>query len=98
MGLATNLLNPKALVYFMGLLAAMVAPQVGLASRALLAAELCLLSLLWFGALALCLSTGRAQAVLARSQRAVNMVTALLFGLVSAAILLELAGGLPGLA
>lgn len=98
MGLATNLLNPKALVYFMGLLAAMVSPQVGMGSRALLAAELCLLSLLWFGVLALCLSTPRAQAMLARSQRAVNAVTALLFGLVSIAILLELAGGLASMA
>ena len=94
-GLATNLLNPKALLYFVGLLAAMVSPQVGLAARTLLAGELFVLSLLWFVALAWCLSSPRVQARLAGSQRLVNLASGVLFGLVSLTILLELAGVLP---
>jgi threonine/homoserine/homoserine lactone efflux protein len=47
-GIATNLLNPKALLFFMGLLAAMVTPQVDGLTRGLLVLELFLLSLVWF--------------------------------------------------
>lgn len=56
-GLATNLLNPKAMLFFMGLLAAMVTPQVDGLTRGLLILELFLLSLVWFSALAWSLST-----------------------------------------
>ncbi|MGY4003387.1 LysE family translocator [Aeromonas sanarellii] len=92
-GLATNLLNPKALLFFMGLLAAMVTPQVDGLTRGLLILELFLLSLLWFGALAWSLSTARAQRLLGRIQRPLNLVTGLLFGAVSLSILVELAAG-----
>lgn len=86
-GLATNLLNPKALLFFVGLLAAMVTPQVGSLTRGLLILELFLLSLAWFGLLAWCLSTPRAQRLLGRVQRPLNLVTGLLFGAVSLSIL-----------
>ena len=89
-GLATNLLNPKALLFFMGLLAAMVTPQVDGLTRGLLILELFLLSLVWFGALAWSLSTVRAQRLLGRIQRPLNLVTGLLFGAVSLSILMEL--------
>ncbi|EKP0306609.1 LysE family transporter [Aeromonas veronii] len=91
-GLATNLLNPKALLFFMGLLAAMVTPQVDGLTRVLLVLELFLLSLFWFGALAWSLSTVRAQRLLGRVQRPLNLVTGLLFGAVSLSIL----GGMLG--
>ncbi|MCZ0753024.1 LysE family translocator [Aeromonas enteropelogenes] len=91
-GLATNLLNPKALLFFMGLLAAMVTPQVDGLTRGLLVLELFLLSLFWFGALAWSLSTVRAQRLLGRVQRPLNLVTGLLFGTVSLSIL----GGMLG--
>ncbi|MFH7526792.1 LysE family translocator [Aeromonas enteropelogenes] len=91
-GLATNLLNPKALLFFMGLLAAMVTPQVDGLTRGLLVLELFLLSLFWFGALAWSLSTVRAQRLLGRVQRPLNLVTGLLFGAVSLSIL----GGMLG--
>lgn len=73
-GIATNLLNPKALLFFMGLL------------------ELFLLSLAWFGVLAWSLSTVRAQRLLGRVQRPLNLVTGLLFGAVSLSILTGMAG------
>ncbi|WP_042012331.1 LysE family translocator [Aeromonas fluvialis] len=91
-GLATNLLNPKALLFFMGLLAAMVTPQVDGLTRGLLVLELFLLSLFWFGALAWSLSTVRAQQLIGRIQRPLNLVTGLLFGAVSLSIL----GGMLG--
>ncbi|WP_434664991.1 LysE family translocator [Aeromonas sp. NJAU223] len=89
-GLATNLLNPKALLFFMGLLAAMVTPQVDGLTRGLLILELFLLSLAWFGLLAWSLSTARAQGLLGRIQRPLNLVTGLLFCAVSLSILAEL--------
>ena len=91
-GLATNLLNPKALLFFMGLLAAMVTPQVDGLTRGLLVLELFLLSLVWFGVLAWSLSTPRAQRLLGRIQRPLNLVTGLLFGAVSLSILTGMAG------
>jgi threonine efflux protein len=90
-GLATNLLNPKALLFFVGLLAAMITPQVSGLTRSLLVIELFLLSLAWFGLLAWSLSTPRAQRLLDRVQRPLNLVTGLLFGAVSLSILVELA-------
>lgn len=90
-GVATNLLNPKALLFFVGLLAAMVTPEVGTGVRLLLALELFALSLAWFCLLAWSLSTARAQRLLARAQRPLNLMTGLLFMVVSGSILLETA-------
>lgn len=90
-GLATNLLNPKALLFFVGLLAAMVTPQVSGLTRGLLVIELFLLSLAWFGLLAWSLSTPGAQRLLGRVQRPLNLVTGLLFGAVSLSILTTMA-------
>ena len=87
-----SLLNPKALLFFLGVLAAMVTPQVDGLTRGLLILELFLLSLAWFGLLAWSLSTARAQHLLSRVQRPLNLVTGLLFGAVSLSILVELAG------
>ena len=94
-GLATNLLNPKAMLFFMGLLAAMVTPQVDGLTRGLLILELFLLSLVWFSALAWSLSTPRAQHLLGRIQRPLNLMTGLLFGAVSLSILVDLQGYWP---
>lgn len=74
-GLATNLLNPKALVFFIGLLAAMVTPEVDGMTRSLLA---------WS------LSTDRAQRLLLRVQRPLNLVTGVLFAVVSLSILVSM--------
>lgn len=93
-GLATNLLNPKALLFFIGLLAAMVTPQVDGVTRSMLVIELFLITLCWFGALAWSLSTPRAQQVLQRIQRPLNLVTGLLFAAVSVSILINMAAEL----
>ncbi|MBZ6068175.1 LysE family translocator [Aeromonas schubertii] len=89
-GMATNLLNPKALLFFMGLLAAMVTPEVETGIRLLLALELFILSLVWFLLLAWGLSGERAKGLIARAQRPINLITGLLFGAVSLSILWSL--------
>jgi len=89
-GIATNLLNPKALVFFIGLLAAMVTPQVDGVTRGLLVGELFIISLCWFGLLAWSLSTDRAQRLLLRVQRPLNLVTGVLFAVVSLSILVSM--------
>lgn len=89
-GLATNLLNPKALVFFIGLLAAMVTPEVDGMTRSLLVGELFIISLCWFGLLAWSLSTDRAQRLLLRVQQPLNLVTGVLFALVSFSILVSM--------
>jgi threonine efflux protein len=75
----------------MGLLATMVTPQVDGLTRGLLVLELFLLSLVWFGVLAWSLSTPRAQRLLGRIPRPLNLVTGLLFGAVSLSILAGMA-------
>lgn len=89
-GIATNLLNPKALLFFMGMLAAMVTPEVEMGTRLLLALELFALSLVWFLLLAWGLTTGRARRLITGAQRTVNLITGLLFGAVSLSILWSL--------
>ena len=86
-GIATNLLNPKALVFFIGMLAAMVSPEVDGVTRSLLVVELFIISVCWFGMLAWSLSTSRAQQLLQRVQRPLNLVTGVLFATVSLSIL-----------
>ena len=68
------------------------AAQVDGLTRGLLVLELFLLSLVWFGVLAWSLSTPRAQRLLGRIQRPLNLVTGLLFGAVSLSILTGMAG------
>ncbi len=89
-GLATNLLNPKALVFFVGLLAALVTPEVSLGDRVILIIEFFLLALLWFVPLAWLLSSHRVRACLSRAERSINLVTGVIFSGVGGAILLAL--------
>ncbi|MGL5947998.1 MAG: LysE family translocator [Aeromonas sp.] len=85
-GLVTNLLNPKALLFFIGLLAALVTPEVSDVSRALLVLELFVLALGWFSLLAWGLSLPAVQVALQRLQRPFNALIALLFLTVSLSI------------
>ncbi|WP_375056491.1 LysE family translocator [Zobellella sp. DQSA1] len=93
-GFNTNLLNPKALVFFIGLLAALVGPEVSWLTRGLLVLELFLLSLLWFLALAWWLSSPRVQTRLLAWSRPINALCGLLFCGVAGSILWLVAGEL----
>ncbi|GAA3709306.1 LysE family transporter [Oceanisphaera sediminis] len=86
-GFNTNLFNPKALVFFIGLLAALVGPEVNWLTRTALVAELFLLSLIWFVLLAYWLSSSRVQAGLQAWSRSINGLCGLLFCGVAGSIL-----------
>ena len=58
-GFMTNLLNPKAMLYFSSILAQALRPELGAADAALLWALLVGESLLWFGLVAVLLSSQR---------------------------------------
>ncbi|WP_116474652.1 LysE family translocator [Zobellella maritima] len=86
-GFSTNLLNPKALVFFIGLLAALVGPEINWLTRTALVVELFLLSLAWFVLLAWWLSSPRVQARLLAWGRPLNGLCGLLFCGVAGSIL-----------
>lgn len=84
-------------MFFIGLLAAMVTPEVDGMTRSLLVGELFIISLCWFGLLAWGLSTPIApSACCCRCSDPLNLVTGVLFAVVSLAILASTgrAGGL----
>ncbi|NHH99215.1 MULTISPECIES: LysE family translocator [Oceanimonas] len=91
-GLNTNLLNPKALVFFIGLLAALVGPDVNWLTRTALVVELFALSLAWFVLLAWWLSSPRIQLRLQAWSRPINGLCGLLFCSVAGSILWLLVG------
>ncbi|MDP5292965.1 LysE family translocator [Oceanimonas sp. CHS3-5] len=95
-GFSTNLLNPKALVFFIGLLAALVSPEESWLTRSLLVLELFVLSLLWFAGLAWWLSSAAMQARLLAWSRPINVLCGLLFCSVSGSMLWVLATPLVG--
>ncbi|WP_434086753.1 LysE family translocator [Shewanella zhangzhouensis] len=91
LGLYTNLLNPKALVFFLTLFSAMVGPEVNSATRMALLLLMFTLSFAWFGLLAVLLTKGSSQRALVRMGPIIDLVTGVLFLMVSVAILFGLA-------
>lgn len=83
-GVITNLLNPKALLFFIGLLSGLVSSEVSFLIRSLLVVELFLLSLLWFSFLAWLVTKGEGS--LNRFDRLISLTTGILFSLVSLSI------------
>ncbi|QYJ77206.1 LysE family transporter [Shewanella sp. FJAT-52076] len=91
LGLYTNLLNPKALVFFLTLFSAMVGPEVNSATRMALLVLMFALSFAWFGLLAVLLTKNSSQRALVRLGPIIDLVTGVLFLMVSVAILFGLA-------
>lgn len=87
-GLATNLLNPKALVFFVSLMSTLVPPSIGLAVKGLAAAMLFVLSLLWFSLLAWWLSSAAVAQQLARAGRYIDVLCGALFSLLGGGIVI----------
>ena len=83
-GVLTNLSNPKALLFFIGLLSGLVTPEVNFLIRTLLVGELFLLSFFWFSFLAWFVS--KVQGTLNRFDRPISLVTGILFAFVSLSI------------
>ena len=85
-GLYTNLLNPKALVFFLTLFSALITPEVNGATKIAAAILLLGLSLIWFGFLAIVLSKPGVQQYLQKATALIDSVIGCLFISVAIAI------------
>ncbi|MDX2322150.1 MAG: LysE family transporter [Moritella sp.] len=92
-GLWTNLLNPKAMVFFIILFSAMITPDVSLMTKLMATVIMLVLSLIWFVFIALILSKPIIQQRVIKAAPAINLCTGLLFMLVSSAIIYNLLEG-----
>ncbi|GGM84214.1 LysE family transporter [Shewanella xiamenensis] len=89
-GLYTNLLNPKALVFFITLFSALITPSVTPVTKFAAALMLFVLSLLWFGFLALMLSKVKVQQKLQRLTPIIDGIIGVIFMSVAVAIVSSL--------
>ncbi|NQZ92214.1 MAG: LysE family transporter [Moritella sp.] len=92
-GLWTNLLNPKAMVFFIILFSAMITPDVSLLTKLSATVIMLVLSLIWFVFIALILSKPVIQQRVQKAAPAINLFTGLLFMAVSSAIMYNLLAG-----
>lgn len=89
-GLYTNLLNPKAMIFFITLFSAMMTPDVTVMTKAAAAVMFLVLSLIWFVFIALVLSKPKVQRQVKKATPMINLVTGVLFVSVALAIVIEL--------
>lgn len=78
-GLYTNLLNPKAMVFFITLFSALITPDINLITKISAVSIMLILSLLWFIFIALVLSKPVIQQRVKQASPVINLVTGLLF-------------------
>ncbi|MGK4659236.1 LysE family translocator, partial [Pseudomonas aeruginosa] len=86
-GVATNLFNPKALVFFIALLGSLIPAQMSLGGKLAVAALLFGMGACWFGLLSLTLTRPALQARLLRAMPWLDAACGVVFLLVAAAIL-----------
>ncbi len=86
LGYLTNLLNPKALVYFAGMVAALIPAGINYGIKFALILELFLLTLIWFGGLAFALSLPKVQVRIKKAEKGLNFTTGILLLLVAAGL------------
>ncbi|MXR69358.1 LysE family transporter [Shewanella sp. JBTF-M18] len=86
-GISTNLLNPKALVFFITLFSTLITPDVTQSTKVAATAMMFALSLGWFSLIALVLSHPRMQLKMKRATPSINLLTGLLFIFVAGVIL-----------
>ncbi|MCH1929506.1 LysE family transporter [Shewanella sp. A25] len=89
-GLYTNLLNPKALVFFLTLFSALITPSVTAGTKIAAAVLLFSLSFIWFGTLALLLSKSQVQQKLQRLTPIIDAIIGVIFISVAIAIVVNL--------
>ena len=87
-GFATNILNPKALVFFVSLMSSLVPATMSLAGKGAALFILWSLSLLWFSLLAWLLSSQRLQRKIHQASKYIDGACGILFSLIGLAILL----------
>lgn len=78
-GLSTNLLNPKAMVFFITLFSTLISPTVNIETKVAVTLLMFLLSLIWFSLIALVLSKPVIQQKMQRATPMINLITGLLF-------------------
>lgn len=88
-GLVTNLLNPKALVFFVSLVSTLVPASVSWWFKGTAALMLFALSLAWFSLLACWLSSSSMQQRLQRASRYIDAVCGTVFSLLGGSIVLS---------
>ncbi|ENM5798214.1 LysE family translocator [Vibrio mimicus] len=86
-GMMTNLLNPKALVFFVSLLSSLIPASMSVSGKVSAALILVSLSLIWFSSLAWLLTTPAMQQRMQRITRTVDGICALVFILAGGTIL-----------
>ncbi|EQL41196.1 lysine transporter LysE [Pseudomonas aeruginosa VRFPA03] len=86
-GVATNLFNPKALVFFIALLGSLIPAQMSLGGKLAVAALLFGMGACWFGLLSLTLTRPALQARLLRAVPWLDAACGVMFLLVAAAFL-----------
>ncbi|END2490471.1 LysE family translocator [Vibrio vulnificus] len=86
-GFATNILNPKALVFFVSLLSSLIPATMSLSGKATAVMILFALSFLWFASLAWALSGRRMQQHLYKASVYIDGICGILFCLIGVGIL-----------
>jgi len=92
-GLWTNLLNPKAMVFFIVLFSAMITPDVNLMTKLSATIIILVLSLIWFVFIALMLSKPVIQHRMQKAAPAISLFTGILFSVISSAIIYNVLKG-----
>jgi len=85
-GFMTNILNPKALVFFVSLMSTLVPAGMSLAGKSMALFILWGLSLAWFATLAWMLSTERLQEKLHSASRYIDLLCGAIFSLIGSMI------------
>jgi threonine/homoserine/homoserine lactone efflux protein len=85
-GLLTNLLNPKALIFFITLFTVLITPEVSANTKVAAATILFSLSIIWFGLLALVLSKPQIQQQLLKATNIIDALVGVIFLSVSITI------------
>lgn len=88
-GFATNILNPKALVFFISLMSSLVPASMSLSGKGAALAILWTLSLAWFSFLAWALSTQRMQRKLQSVTIYIDGLCGVIFSIIGSGILLQ---------
>ncbi|GAD81410.1 LysE family translocator [Vibrio ezurae] len=88
-GFTTNLLNPKALVFFISLMSTLVPQSMSLEGKFAALFILWSLAFFWFALLAWALSTQRLQSALARYSSYIDLVCCILFTILGCTIIGE---------
>ncbi|NIY93219.1 LysE family translocator [Vibrio diazotrophicus] len=93
-GFMTNILNPKALVFFVSLMSTLVPASMSITGKGLALLILWGLSLTWFACLAWMLSTERLQTKLNRASRYIDLLCGVIFSLIGFTIIWQSLAGL----